>query len=139
MTCPWKDGTWFLSTDEKKQVNDGENFELEYDNSKKDTYYCKNATTKYYFYAQGKACKQCYELNADLFFYLLLGDMVFTVGLMIVIYKCTKKNSSGQSPHASYASSRSGGQAPPIPNPDYEPLNPHTRNQETYSGLRSAA
>lgn len=102
--------------------------------SKKGKYLCKEGTTtKYMFYVEGKACQNCFELEAELLLMIIFVDILGTIILMIMIYRCTKKKSSAGPPQPSKAPPRSGGRAPPVPSPDYAPLNPQTRAQDTYS------
>uniref|UniRef100_A0A8D3D5A9 Membrane protein DAP10 n=1 Tax=Scophthalmus maximus TaxID=52904 RepID=A0A8D3D5A9_SCOMX len=79
------------------------------------------------------ACANCVELDASSFGLVIAADMAGTVVLMAIIYKCTKKRSSAGPTPSSKAPARSGGRAPPVPSPDYETLNAHTRSQDPYS------
>lgn len=136
MTCP-QTGTWFKKQ-EITQFAEGKDVTLKYDGKAKGLYHCeykeeeKTDTTKYYFYVKGKVCADCFELNAALFWGIIVADLMMTAFLMIIIYRFTKKKSSAGLTHASKAPARSGGQAPPVPSPDYEPLNAHTRSQDAY-------
>nr|ACY54762.1 CD3 epsilon splice variant [Hippoglossus hippoglossus] len=83
--------------------------------------------------AKGSACANCIELEAAPLALAITVDMAGTIILMMIIYKCTKKKSSAGSTQASKAPARAGGRAPPVPSPDYEALNPHTRSQDPYA------
>ncbi|KAK1899861.1 T-cell surface glycoprotein CD3 epsilon chain [Dissostichus eleginoides] len=82
---------------------------------------------------KGKTCVNCFELDATLFGLVIAADVVGTVIMMIIIYRCTKKKSSAGPTQTSKAPARTGGRAPAVPSPDYEPLNLHTRSQDPYS------
>ncbi|KAI9541287.1 hypothetical protein NQZ68_031615 [Dissostichus eleginoides] len=127
MTCPekgifYKEGN--ISTEAKQHT-------LKYDD--KGLYHCKYKDEKYYFYVRGKTCVNCFELDATLFGLVIAADVVGTVIMMIIIYRCTKKKSSAGPTQTSKAPARTGGRAPAVPSPDYEPLNLHTRSQDPYS------
>lgn len=139
MTCP-EEGSWSKIDDEKMILNDSKTQELEYNGTSKGSYYCEytnedSPSQKYYFYVQGKACENCFEMEASFLMLAIIVDVVMTGFVMMIIYRCTKKKSS-PAPHSSKAPpARSGGRAPPVPSPDYEQLNPQTRGQDTYSLL----
>ncbi|XP_060929589.1 T-cell surface glycoprotein CD3 epsilon chain-like [Limanda limanda] len=115
--------------------------ELSYTSDSKGLYKCEykesdtDEAKAYYFYVKGKACANCIELEATNLGLAITVDMAGTIILMMIIYKCTKKKSSAGSTHASKAPARAGGRAPPVPSPDYEALNPNTRNEDPYSSV----
>lgn len=133
MTCP-EEGDWYKKKD--KIGNDTKDLELLYEG--KGQYYCQytpldsTEPQKYYFYVEGKACENCFELDPYLFGVVIIADVIGTAFVMIAIYQCTKKKSS-PGPQTSKAPARSGGRGPPVPSPDYEQLNTQTRSQDTYS------
>ncbi|XP_034459729.1 T-cell surface glycoprotein CD3 epsilon chain-like [Hippoglossus hippoglossus] len=136
MTCPVY-GKWYRRS---AQVGDGEehdSLELNYNSDTKGLYKCvykdNEEDKEYYFYVKGKACANCIELEAAPLALAITVDMAGTIILMMIIYKCTKKKSSAGSTQASKAPARAGGRAPPVPSPDYEALNPHTRSQDPYA------
>ncbi|KAM6987438.1 T-cell surface glycoprotein CD3 epsilon chain-like [Tautogolabrus adspersus] len=113
---------------------------FEYENSKKGLYYCEynveeKENVKYYFYVQGKACESCFELDPLVFGLVIIVDVVGTAFVIMIIYRCGKNRRSDGPSNASTAPARRGGRAPPVPSPDYEQLNTHTRNQDPYSML----
>ncbi|KAM7413532.1 hypothetical protein PAMA_020758 [Pampus argenteus] len=134
MTCP-EEGKWFQKG-VLKQETKTQDYEVVYDSNTKGTYHCEydNGQKKYYFYVQGKTCENCFELDAKLLMVAIIADMIGTVLIMVIIYRCTKKKRS-PAPHSAKAPARSGGRAPPVPSPDYEQLNPHSRSQDPYSFL----
>nr|AND78199.1 CD3 epsilon [Lateolabrax japonicus] len=137
MICP-QSGDWFYK-DKESIKNDSKTISVKYDNSVKGSYHCsyEGGEKKYYFYVKGNACANCFELDPFVFGLAIVLDVLWTICVMFMIFKCTKKKSSAGFTHASKAPARSGGRAPPVPSPDYEQLNPHTRSQETYSIVNS--
>uniref|UniRef100_UPI0037E8C440 T-cell surface glycoprotein CD3 epsilon chain-like n=1 Tax=Semicossyphus pulcher TaxID=241346 RepID=UPI0037E8C440 len=135
MTCPEK-GQWFPK-DDPNDNHTAETHTLEYENSRKGPHSCVYVLDKtvYYFYVQGKVCENCFELDAYAMGLAIIMDVVGTMVLMMIIYRCGKKKSSAGLTKASKAPSHSGGRGPPVPSPDYEHLNPHTRTQDPYSML----
>ncbi|XP_060901666.1 T-cell surface glycoprotein CD3 epsilon chain-like isoform X2 [Labrus mixtus] len=134
MTCP-EAGKWYeKGNSEMKDLEGNKTYVFKYENRKKGLYHCVNEEdTKYYFYVQGKACENCFELDPLLFGLAIIVDVIGTVFVIMIIYTCGKKRRSDGPSNASTAPARRGGRAPPLPSPDYEPLNPHTRNQDPYS------
>ncbi|XP_019950526.1 T-cell surface glycoprotein CD3 epsilon chain [Paralichthys olivaceus] len=110
--------------------NSDANNTVQYHDQTKGLYRCEKG--KYFFYVKANLCLNCFNLDGALFAQVIAVDMTGTIILMIVIYRCTKKRSAG-STNTSKAPARAVGRAPPVPSPDYEPLNPHTRAQDPYS------
>ncbi|KAM8768242.1 T-cell surface glycoprotein CD3 epsilon chain-like isoform 2-T2 [Acanthopagrus schlegelii] len=140
MTCP-RAGEWFIKdkgNDELKDVN-GTHKEVTVKYTVKDSYRCKynddnGKKNTYYFHVQGKVCDNCYELDSLLFLMAIVIDILMTICVMFIVYKCTKKKSPAGLTHTSKPPPRSGGRGgPPVPSPDYEQLNLHTRSHDTYS------
>ncbi|XP_041796557.1 T-cell surface glycoprotein CD3 epsilon chain-like [Chelmon rostratus] len=129
MTCP-EEGTWYYKN---KNISEGLTYKFKYENDKKGLYRCEYDRKKYYFYVQGKVCENCYELDATLFSLALVADISVTAFVMMMIRMCIRKRSSAGLAHTPKAPARSGGRAPPVPSPDYEQLNTHTRSKDTYS------
>ncbi|XP_036943974.1 T-cell surface glycoprotein CD3 epsilon chain-like [Acanthopagrus latus] len=135
LTCP-KEGKWFQDENNKEVQIKNETskyFTMEY--TKKGSYHCVyDSTNYYYFYVQGKVCDNCYELDSVLFLMAIVVDILMTICVMFIVYKCTKKKSPAGLTHTSKPPPRSGGRGgPPVPSPDYEQLNLHTRSHDTYS------
>ncbi|XP_030599826.1 T-cell surface glycoprotein CD3 epsilon chain [Archocentrus centrarchus] len=135
----WKDEVTLTCPDVGEIIDStGKTANSTFKYTKKGHYHCdydddSGSKIRYMFYVEGKACENCFELNAYLLLMIILVDILGTIILMIMIYRCTKKKSSGGPPQPSKAPPRSGGRAPPVPSPDYAPLNPQTRAQDTYS------
>ncbi|KAK5868460.1 hypothetical protein PBY51_009473 [Eleginops maclovinus] len=125
MTCP-EYGGWFFK--EKDTTFKETAYTVTYNEITKGLYFCKYNEKKYYFYVKGKVCENCFEVDATLFGLAIAVDVIGTAIVMIIIYRCTKKKSSAVPTQTS-----KGVPAPPVPNPDYEPLNQHTRSQDPYS------
>ncbi|XP_028275048.1 T-cell surface glycoprotein CD3 epsilon chain-like [Parambassis ranga] len=134
LTCP-EYGSWHGK--DLTSAVDGTYYTFKYQG--KASYYCEysdpkdSSKIKYHFHVEGKVCENCFELDALMFGLALAADMVMTIFIMMVIYKYTEKKTSAAPTHSSRARGHSGGPAPPIPSPDYAPLNPHTRSQAVYS------
>ncbi|XP_041849735.1 T-cell surface glycoprotein CD3 epsilon chain-like [Melanotaenia boesemani] len=133
LTCPGK-ATW--NDIEKMEVQTENTIRTEYTQPLKG--YCEyddNAKTiKYRFYVKGKACENCFELDATVFMGVIIVDVVGTAVVMMMIYKCSKKTSSDKRSHSPKPPLPSGHRPPPtVPSRDYESLNPHTRAADTYS------
>lgn len=134
MTCP-DIGKWFIAGNITELAD--KEYQMKYTGSQ-DVYYCEykddgGTNIKYYFYIQGKACATCFEVDGLLFLVVIVVDLLGTIGLMFLIYSCTKKRSSAGPANTSKSPARSGGRGPPVPSPDYEQLNNLTRSQDTYS------
>lgn len=129
LTCP-EDGFFFYK--DEKVYNGSDIYEFTY--TSKGTYRCEYETNqKYYFYVEGNVCENCFELDGNTLFMVIVGDLLLTIIMMVIVYRCTKKKSPAGPPQPSKAPPRSGGRGPPVPSPDYEALNPQTRAQDTYS------
>ncbi|KAM8853835.1 T-cell surface glycoprotein CD3 epsilon chain-like [Synchiropus picturatus] len=135
MTCP-EEGDWYRM---KQNIgNKTSTHTIKYNDASSGLYYCEypktaeqNQRKKYYFYVEGRVCSDCFELDGLLFVGVIIGDVLFTMVVMFMIYKYGRsKNTSG--PRSSKSSSRSGGKAQPSQSPVYEPLSPHTR-EDLYS------
>ncbi|XP_059186516.1 T-cell surface glycoprotein CD3 epsilon chain-like [Centropristis striata] len=141
MTCP-EEGVWFKKGVEVNKTHDSrsQTYELDYDGKNKGLYRCEylpsdtsDKPQKYHFYVKGKVCAKCFELDGKLFLLVIIVDVLGTVAVMLLICMCTRKKGSAGLSHASTAPARSGGRGPPVPSPDYEQLNLHTRSQDPYS------
>ncbi|XP_003449345.1 T-cell surface glycoprotein CD3 epsilon chain [Oreochromis niloticus] len=131
LTCP-EEGNWYKYSESLK--NKSQDYEFTY--TSKGTYRCEYGSepkSKYYFYVEGNACEDCFELEGNTLFMVIVGDLLLTIIMMVIVYRCTNKKSSTGPPQPSKAPPRSGGRGPPVPSPDYEALNPQTRAQDTYS------
>ncbi|KAK5904508.1 hypothetical protein CesoFtcFv8_006062 [Champsocephalus esox] len=131
MTCPEGEDIYKGNVKDPSKEVDIQLNTLKYSDTSKGLYHCKGGT--YYFYVRGKTCTNCFEVDATLFGLAIAADVVGTLVVMIIIYRCTKKKSSAGPPQTSQAPARTGGRAPAVPSPDYEPLNPQTRSDDHYS------
>nr|CAB46435.1 CD3 epsilon chain [Acipenser ruthenus] len=76
-------------------------------------------------------CETCVEVEVVPMIGIIFADLLVTAGVAILVYYWAQ-NRKGAS---AMAPARPGRQnrAPPVPNPDYEPI--RTGNREVYSGL----
>ncbi|XP_067102354.1 T-cell surface glycoprotein CD3 epsilon chain-like [Osmerus mordax] len=118
-------------------------YQSSYSDSDNDKHYCSSIDNevkiKYYFYIQATVCENCFELDSSLVAGAIGMDLLLTGGIMIIIYLCAHKRTSGGTPSKSVpakAPPRSGGRAPPVPATDYEMLNPQTRSKDIYAGVQ---
>nr|XP_055051384.1 T-cell surface glycoprotein CD3 epsilon chain-like [Misgurnus anguillicaudatus] len=91
------------------------------DGEVKGTWACDANGKKHQFYIKSKVCENCYELTAGLASGVIIGDLLFTGGVILLVYLCTQRKQRG---------------APSPPNPDYEMLNPKTQTRDLYAGIR---
>uniref|UniRef100_A0A671X820 CD3 gamma/delta subunit Ig-like domain-containing protein n=1 Tax=Sparus aurata TaxID=8175 RepID=A0A671X820_SPAAU len=111
MTCPGKDGIKWYEGNGKQPLE-----------GRKEGQKSQTANKKpYYFYVQGKVCDNCFELDSLMFLMAIVFDILMTICVMFIVYKCTKKKGPAGLTHASKPPPRSGGRGgPPVPSPDYE-------------------
>lgn len=134
MTCP-KGGDWFHKG---SRLSSG-NLILEkpYDDTAKGLYYCEYGTDpdkdKYYFYVQGRVCDNCFELEPYRMMAAIVVDVLLTLLVMLITYKCSQKRSSAPASYTSQAAAPPRGRGPAVPSPDYEALDPRTSSHGTYS------
>nr|XP_046244521.1 T-cell surface glycoprotein CD3 epsilon chain-like [Scatophagus argus] len=139
LTCPENGTSWYEKGEKRPET--GKELKIQYENDKKGIYHCDYDETvtgtkqHYYFYVQGKACENCFELDGLLLLLVIIVDVFVTGFLMAIIYRCTKKRGSAGPVHTSRGPARSVARGPPVPSPDYESLNPHTLSQDTYSAM----
>nr|XP_013859976.1 PREDICTED: T-cell surface glycoprotein CD3 epsilon chain-like [Austrofundulus limnaeus] len=132
LTCPGN-GTWHSST--AKVQNEKETYEFEF-TKKKNNFHCTyqdidDVVKTYRFYVEGKACKDCFEVDGLLFLLIIIVDLIGTSALMTIIYSYTKKKVPEQRPQPR---PKPGGRAPPVPAADYEQLSPNSESA-TYSAV----
>lgn len=131
LTCP-KEGTFHEKDDKTEKQNKDKTHTFPYQG--RVNYHCKyGASDTYQFYVEGKACENCFELDAVVFLVIIIADLVATVVVMMMVFKCTKRKDSTGATQTSRAPAPPAGRAPPASSSAYEALNPHTRSQDTYS------
>lgn len=136
LTCP-EEGTFYKIEKSDSEVENKYPDTYEYTFTKgKDLYKCKygdgTEKTKYFFYVDGKACQNCIELNALVFAGVIVADVIGTVIVMVIIYKCTKNRAPAAPKNAKNSAARSRQQETPS-NSDYQSLSAHTRSHDTYA------
>ncbi|XP_052472645.1 T-cell surface glycoprotein CD3 epsilon chain [Carassius gibelio] len=127
--------TWYKD-DKTKDIEDYRNnqtIEVKADQGiAKGFYRCKYGNIEHVFYLRVQVCENCYELSRLRATGIILGDVVFTGVVILFIFLATKNCGGPQK----RASNPKPANPPPPPNPDYAPLDPKTRNNAVYSGIR---
>ncbi|KAJ8280220.1 hypothetical protein GJAV_G00051980 [Gymnothorax javanicus] len=132
MTCPLEDDGNGIKWGDAAKNEFGERKTVTYDEKTK-TYKCLAGEKFYHFYVRGKVCENCVEVNGMLLMAMIIVDLLVTGGIIILIYNCAQRKSSS-APSPAPASGRPGrANAPSVPDRDYEPLNPATRDNATYA------
>ncbi|KAL0972756.1 hypothetical protein UPYG_G00194390 [Umbra pygmaea] len=100
-------------------------------------YYCKYSIDDnvYQFFFKGKGCQNCFELNVNMVAMAIVGDLLLTGLVIMIVYRWAQKSSGTAAPQK--PTSRSGGHAPAVPNPDYEVHPPGTRSKDIYATHRN--
>nr|XP_033775177.1 T-cell surface glycoprotein CD3 epsilon chain isoform X2 [Geotrypetes seraphini] len=89
-------------------------------------------------YLKAKVCELCVEMETWTVIGILVADLLITLGVILVVYYCSKSKKGGNEGAGSHGSKPKGyskERPPPVPNPDYEPLKKGQR--EVYDGLNS--
>uniref|UniRef100_A0A8C2DQ96 CD3 gamma/delta subunit Ig-like domain-containing protein n=1 Tax=Cyprinus carpio TaxID=7962 RepID=A0A8C2DQ96_CYPCA len=121
---------WFKDNNNKEEEIKGHSnltYEVKADQGiVKGFYRCEYETTvtkekkKYVFFLRVQVCENCYELSRLRAAAVILGDVLFTGGVIFIIYRFTTKNSGGTQKRGTVNI----------------PLDPKTRNNAVYSGIR---
>ncbi|KAL7825369.1 hypothetical protein AOLI_G00325760 [Acnodon oligacanthus] len=131
LTCPGEPTKWEKDRKALEKETEKALIISNYKNEDNGFYQCTTATNQYYFYTQLKVCKDCMDLEAGWATAIVIGDILVTLGVILIVYLCAKKK-AGPAPHQRATPGRQAG-APPPPNPDYQVLNPATRNRDVYA------
>ncbi|KAF7699702.1 T-cell surface glycoprotein CD3 epsilon chain-like [Silurus meridionalis] len=106
----------------------------DYNDKSNGMYSCKYGEKTHYFYIHAKVCEGCYDMNMILAFGIIFGDVLFTLGIVLLIYFCCKnKEAAAPQRAAKQRQARGPGRGPPVPEADYQPLNPATRSNDIYA------
>ncbi|XP_077633432.1 T-cell surface glycoprotein CD3 epsilon chain [Crocuta crocuta] len=101
--------------------------------------YTSSSQEKSYLYLKARVCKNCVEVDLMAVVAIIVVDVCFTLGLLLIVYYWSKnrKANSMTVMRGTGAGGRPRGQnkerPPPVPNPDYEPI--RKGHQDLYSGL----
>ncbi|XP_072094397.1 T-cell surface glycoprotein CD3 epsilon chain-like [Mobula birostris] len=96
LTCPLLSTiTWFRKTkgneDSKIDTND-ENYRIQnFGEQHNGKYYCKNSTSKYYFYIRARVCADCIELDTGVVIGIICGDLALTLIVAGLVYWFAKR------------------------------------------------
>ncbi|KAA0701620.1 hypothetical protein E1301_Tti024183 [Triplophysa tibetana] len=94
------------------------------DGTAKGFYSCESNKKKHYFFIKARVCENCFELSGLTAAGVIFGDLLFTGGVILIVYIWTQRKKDPVS------------NAPRPPNPDYEALNPKTQNRDVYAGIK---
>ncbi|XP_045139548.1 T-cell surface glycoprotein CD3 epsilon chain [Echinops telfairi] len=96
--------------------------------------------TKHYLYLKARVCENCMEVDLMVVVAIIIADICFTLGLLLIVYYWSKNRKAKAKPvvrGTAGAGGRPKGQnkerPPPVPNPDYEPIRKGQR--DVYAGL----
>ncbi|XP_070621898.1 T-cell surface glycoprotein CD3 epsilon chain isoform X2 [Erythrolamprus reginae] len=139
LTCPGVKSRWTKSgsgTGEESnvlEISDAKEL-LQIERGKQ--YSCNhNATQSLDIYLKIRGCEDCVELSLGLGAGILVADLLLTLAVLLLAYLCSQKQR--QALFRPGAPRKPQGQqadrAPPVPNPDYEPIRKAQR--EVYAGL----
>ncbi|XP_075404896.1 T-cell surface glycoprotein CD3 epsilon chain [Tenrec ecaudatus] len=150
LTCPEDDSV--LKWEKNGVLMQGENKNLElkdFSEGKDSGYYScyKNQPDrKHYLYLRARVCENCMEVNLMVVAAIIVADICFTLGLLVVVYYWSKNRKAKAKPvvrGTAGAGGRPKGKnlelgpnkerPPPVPNPDYEPIRKGQR--DVYAGL----
>ncbi|XP_062872601.1 T-cell surface glycoprotein CD3 epsilon chain-like, partial [Trichomycterus rosablanca] len=108
-----------------------------YEDQRNGLYHCSYDGTKHYFYIKATVCENCYDLDKTLATGVMIGDVIFTLGVVLIVYLCAQ-NKAGKAAPQRAKQARSQGKGPAVPEPDYQPLNPGTRSNDVYASANHA-
>ncbi|XP_061576489.1 T-cell surface glycoprotein CD3 epsilon chain-like [Cololabis saira] len=137
LICP-EEGNWYDNNN--KVFNGTRTYTFKFE--RQSQMYCEYdgpiRRMKYSFYVKGRTCENCFELDAFIMGTAIVVDLMVTVAVMTMVYRCTKKKGSDRPTQTSKrppAPARPGDRGTTTTSGEggYEPLNPHTRSQDPYS------
>ncbi|NWU40134.1 CD3E protein, partial [Hylia prasina] len=134
ITCPFEDEgiRWALSG--KTEATTERKFVIRDHDSTPANLSCSLGKRNRQLYLNARVCARCEELDALTVAGIISADLLITLGVLILVYYCSKGRKERASPAGH---SRPRGQKmqrpPPVPNPDYEPIRKGQR--EVYAGL----
>uniref|UniRef100_A0A8B9JFH1 CD3 gamma/delta subunit Ig-like domain-containing protein n=1 Tax=Astyanax mexicanus TaxID=7994 RepID=A0A8B9JFH1_ASTMX len=131
LTCP-ENGTWYkgnevLGNESTYTIN-------KYTEDHNDLYECKAGGRSYYFYTRLYVCERCMEMNTVVAWGIVLGDVMVTLGVILIVYICASKNTSAPPQRAQRRQLTPG--TAQTSDPTYQELTPGTRNADVYSDVK---
>lgn len=145
LTCPEDpEATSIKWEKDKVQLKDEGHLLFLNDDSKLEVsgyYSCYSNTNekRHLLYLKARVCENCMEVDLMAVAAIIIVDICFTLGLLLVVYYWSKnrKAKAKTVTRGTGAGGRPRGQnkerPPPVPNPDYEPIRKGQR--DLYSGL----
>ncbi|KAI4879547.1 hypothetical protein NFI96_030824 [Prochilodus magdalenae] len=123
--------TWVKNTEELPEKTNTLVIK-DYQDKDNDLYYCtRDKKFKMYFYTKIKVCNGCIEMDMTWTALLMFGDIFITLGVIILVYMCSKKKTGSAPPQRGAKGPQA--RAPPPPEPDYQRLNQATRSKDLYA------
>uniref|UniRef100_A0A3Q4G3S9 CD3 gamma/delta subunit Ig-like domain-containing protein n=1 Tax=Neolamprologus brichardi TaxID=32507 RepID=A0A3Q4G3S9_NEOBR len=99
LTCP-KEGKWIDRNGPIADSSANETYTFSY--TSKGQYRCEyDSLKKYRFYVEGNVCENCFELDGNTLFMVIVGDLLLTIIMMVIVYRCSKKKSPAGPPQPS--------------------------------------
>ncbi|XP_068098907.1 T-cell surface glycoprotein CD3 epsilon chain [Hyperolius riggenbachi] len=88
------------------------------------TYYCTDDSKTAYLYFNVYTCENCMELSVSMVAGIVIADILVTIGVSFLVYFGCKRKSPRNSQVANGGRKRAmnNEHPPPVPHPDYEPL-----------------
>ncbi|XP_049322966.1 T-cell surface glycoprotein CD3 epsilon chain [Astyanax mexicanus] len=131
LTSPEK-GTWYKGNEELgNEFTYTINNYTEGDNG---LYECKEGNRSYYFYTRLYVCEGCMEMKTVVAWGIVLGDVMVTLGVILIVYLCASKNTSAPPQRAQRRQLTPG--TAQTSDTTYQELTPGTRNADVYSDVK---
>ncbi|XP_072546918.1 T-cell surface glycoprotein CD3 epsilon chain-like [Salminus brasiliensis] len=89
----------------------------------------------YYIYTNLKVCEGCVELDVTLAMGIVFGDVLITLGVILMVYLCAKRKAAPASAPPQRAPRRQPNTAQPSDS-TYQELNPETIAKDVYSDVK---
>lgn len=135
LTCPGS-GEWLLAKGSGVANNGTASHSYTYADNSKDHHQCKykseSVMETYHFYIQGKACGRCIELDTWVFALVIVVDVVASIVVIAIVYKCCNKTSGRPQKKSKGRSREADIQLDDCTPSPYQALSPHTRSQDPY-------
>lgn len=132
LKCP-ETGTWYKGNQPIPHNQSTHTINI-YTDDDNDLYKCKGSNRSYYFYTRLHVCKGCMEMDAVVAWGVVLGDVIVTLGVILIVYTCASKNTSAP-PQRAQRRQLTPGTAQPSDS-TYQELTQGTRSTDVYSDVK---